>query len=132
MRESVGLSANDGKRPDLQIVFPSRHIITDVVISHSLAPSYIGKANDNTAATAEYAAGKKTTKYTEVSDTQHATFIPFACETTGGMSAGARELLKQIAIAGYDHLCLDPRIKAAKRESVDAWIMKWCWRSVVR
>jgi hypothetical protein len=108
VKEPAGLSAKDGKRPDLQIIFPSRHIITDVVISHSLAPSHLSKAKDSEAATATWAAEGKVRKYAEVSNTQHASFIPFACESTGGMSAGAIELLQQIALASNDHLRLDP------------------------
>ena len=71
-------------------------------------PSHARKANDRSAATAEWAAVRKQKKYAEVSRTQHASFIPFSFESTGGMCAGARELLKRIAIASHCHLCLDP------------------------
>jgi hypothetical protein len=108
VKEPAGLSAKDGKRPDLQIIFPSRHIITDVCISHPLAPSYLGKAKDLEAATANGAAAVKVRKYVEVSTTQQASFIPFAAESTGGLSPEAIELLKQIALASNDHLRLDP------------------------
>ena len=50
----------------------------------------------------------KVRKYVEVSTSQHASFIPFAAESTGGMSTGAIELLKQITLASNDHLRLDP------------------------
>ena len=90
VKEPAGLSAKDGKRPDLQIIFPSRHIISDVVISHPLAPSYLSKAKpDNESATVAAAARFKVNKYDEVSTTQHASFLPFAAESTGGLSSGA-------------------------------------------
>jgi hypothetical protein len=108
VKEPAGLSVEDGKRPDLQIIFPSRHIITDVVIPHPLAPSHLHRASNRAAATAELAASRKVKKYAQVSQTQHASFIPFAVESTGGMSVGARELLQQIALASNDHLRLDP------------------------
>ena len=108
VKEPARLSAEDGKRPDLQIIFPSRHIITDVVVSHPLAPSHFRQANNSSAATAELAAARKVAKYAKVSQTQHASFMAFAVESTGGMSVGARALMAQIALASNDHLRLDP------------------------
>ena len=54
------------------------------------------------------AAAFKVRKYAEVSNAQQASFIPFAAESTGGLTPGAIELLKQIALASNDHLRLDP------------------------
>jgi hypothetical protein len=43
-REPVGLDLEDGRRPDLQIVFLGEHILSDVVVCLPLSPSYVDKA----------------------------------------------------------------------------------------
>ena len=40
-QEPPGLSTEDGRRPDLQIILPGACILTDVVVSHPLAPSHL-------------------------------------------------------------------------------------------
>jgi hypothetical protein len=41
VRQPLGLQIENGRVPDLQMVFPGQHILTDVVISHSLAPGWV-------------------------------------------------------------------------------------------
>ena len=43
VREPAGLHSSDGRCPDLQLVLPGRHIISDVVVTHPLAPSWVKK-----------------------------------------------------------------------------------------
>ena len=105
-KEPQGLSTEDGRRPDLQIVLPGASILTDVVVSHPLAPSHVSVASSKVLAVAQQAAKRKQAKYKDVAATQHAHFIPFAVETTGGISQEAAQLIDQISLACKDHLTL--------------------------
>ena len=46
-REVEGLDADSRKRPDLEIVFPGRRLLSDVVVSHSLTASSIMRHQDS-------------------------------------------------------------------------------------
>jgi hypothetical protein len=104
--EPPRLSADSRIRPDLQIVFPNQHILTDVVISHPTCPSHIVAASAKQLATAEQAAVTKHTTYDQLAVEQQARFLPFSVETMGGMSKEAVELVEQIGLACRDHLTL--------------------------
>jgi hypothetical protein len=105
-KEPQGLSTEDGRRPDLQIILPGASILTDVVCSHPLAPSYLSLASSSRLAVAQRAARQKQVHYLEVASTQLAHFIPFAVETTGGISKDAEQLIDQLSLACKDHLTL--------------------------
>jgi hypothetical protein len=109
VREPAGLDLEDGRRPDLQIVFPGEHILTDVVITHPLAPSYIERAAGPATAIARRWQGKKRTKYKKTAAHQEARLLPFAVETCGGLAPDAVTLLKALSHAGEEHLGLWPR-----------------------
>ena len=105
-KEPQGLSTEDGRRPDLQIILPGACILTDVVVSHPLCPSYVSLASTQPLAIARRAANYKQLKYKDVAATQLAHFIPFAVETTGGISQDAKKLIDQLSLACKDHLTL--------------------------
>jgi hypothetical protein len=105
-KEPAGLSTEDGRRPDLHIVVPGLSILTDVVVSHPLAPSHLSTAASKPLATANQAALRKHSKYTHLADTQQAHFVPFSVETSGGMTEEAEELVDQLSLACKDHLTL--------------------------
>ena len=105
-RDNVGCSLRDGRRPDLQIILPGACILTDVVVSHPLCPSYVSLASSRPLAIARRAANYKQIKYKDVAATQLAHFIPFAVETTGGLSQDAKKLIDQLSLACKDHLTL--------------------------
>ena len=104
--EPPRLSRDSRIRPDLRIVFPNQHILTDVVISHPTCPSHIAAASAKQLATAEQAAVTKHNTYDEMAIEQQARFLPFSVETMGGMSKEAVELVEQIGLACRDHLTL--------------------------
>ena len=79
MREPVGLDVEDGRRPDLQIVFPGEHILTDVVVSHPLAPSHIERAAGASARIAKYWQETKRNKYTKTAANCEARLLIFLC-----------------------------------------------------
>ena len=61
-REVKGLDPNSKQRPDLQIVFPGRMMLADVVVSHSLTLDNV--AQDRNAPTRQQQRKKK--KYADV------------------------------------------------------------------
>ena len=105
-REPAGLSAEDGRRPDLHIVVPDASLLTDVVVSHPLAPSHLSAASGKPLTTANQAAARKLLKYKQLADDQQAAFLPFSVETTGGMAEDAEELISQLTVTCKDHLTL--------------------------
>lgn len=105
-REPSGLSTEDGRRPDLHIVIPGLSVLTDVVVSHPLAPSHLSAASVKPLTTANQAALRKHNKYKQLADTQQSHFLPFSVETTGGMTEDAEELVDQLSLTCKDHLTL--------------------------
>src|SRR5271156_5368308 len=109
--EPHGLSPTGRLRPDMQIVFPGQHILTDVVISHPLCPTHLPaaasseraaraaqrRASDNAAPSssprddspsarvANKQAQGKLDKYQHIASYHNAELLPFSLETTGGM-----------------------------------------------
>ena len=77
-----------------------------MVVSHPLCPSYVSIASTRVLAVARRAAQYKQMKYKDVAATQSAHFIPFAVETTGGVSQDAEKLIDQLSLACKDHLTL--------------------------
>jgi hypothetical protein len=108
------LWGDDNRRPDLQIIFPAHHLLTDVVISHPLAPSHSSHCRRKFAAVAEQAAATKIHKYSPMADRLDARFLPFSLETTGGMSKHSQELVEQIVLASRDHLIMPTSFRLAR------------------
>ena len=106
-KEPSGLSTEDNRRLDLQIFFPGQHILTDVVISHPLCPSNIVAASKEHSVVAQQAEQRKRAKYEQIAQQQHARFLPFSLETTGGMGLDVIELIDHISLACRDHLELE-------------------------
>ena len=106
VKEPRHLSTETRKRPDLQIVLPNRHILTDVVVTHPLAPSYFRATGKEHLIKAKHAAAAKCRKYAEVADSQQADFIPFSIESTGGIGKEAADLIDQLCTASRDFLSL--------------------------
>jgi hypothetical protein len=104
--EPSGLSTEDGRRPDLHIVMPGRSVLTDVVVSHPLAPSHLSAASTKPLTTANQAALRKHNKYKQLAGAQQSHFFPFSVETTGGMTEDAEELVHQLSLSCKDHLTL--------------------------
>ena len=104
-REPAGLHFNDDRRPDLQCVFPGQHVLTDVVVSHPLAPSHIRKRIGRVAMNAQQ---YKHRKYKATAAHHHAQLLPFCVETCGAVAPDAVTLLQLISRAGREHLGLWP------------------------
>lgn len=108
--EPAGLYAEDGRRPDLQLVLPGRHILTDVAVCHPLGPGAVNSGNAlTTTGVARHKETKKRRKYCELTKQQDAEMLPFVVETTGGMAPDAIRLLRIMGEAGQEHLAMWPK-----------------------
>jgi hypothetical protein len=109
-REPVKLSARDGTRPDLQIVLPGRHILTDVAVCHPLTQRATKHGLAWTATgVAREKQRRKRKKYSGTAALQGADFLPFVIETCGGMAPDALELIRILADAGQEYAAMWPR-----------------------
>jgi hypothetical protein len=97
VKEPVGLSRSDGKRPDGLTLVPwqsGRNVIWDVTVTDTLATSYLPSTATTAGSAAEMAATRKESKYAELSVTH--TFIPIAMETLGPVSNKALTFLREL------------------------------------
>jgi hypothetical protein len=94
----------------LQLVLPGRHIISDVCITHSLAPGTVknGRALTTTGA-ARSMQTTKHRKYRETAARHRAELLPFCVETCGGMAPDAITLLSAMGQMGEEQLGMWPR-----------------------
>ena len=110
VREPAGLHSSDGRCPDLQLMLPGRHIISDVIVTHPLAPGRVrSKVSWRTTGVARDAQGKKHRKYRETAAQHHAELLPFSVETYGGMAPDAIKLLSAMGSMGDEQLGVWPR-----------------------
>ena len=84
VKEPVGLSKSDGKRPDGVTQMPwtrGKPLAWDITIPDTFANSYIGDTSTRVTAAAERVAANKTAKYTDLVKTHH--FVPIVVKTGG-------------------------------------------------
>ena len=97
IKEPVGLSRSDGKRPDGATMIPwtrGKPLTWDVTIPDTFANSYIGETSTRATAAADRAAENKTTKYTDLAKTHH--FVPIEIETGGAWNALALKFITEL------------------------------------
>ncbi len=97
-REVEGLSEDSKIRPDLQILFPARMLLTDVVVAHPLTSSHIARRQS----VAGLKQQEKRHKYASVAARIGAELLPFAVESCGGMAQDALKLIHAMAEEGED------------------------------
>jgi hypothetical protein len=113
-REVKGLQAERDLRPDLQIVFPGEHVLTDVAVVHSLG--FYGRQQPfNPTATAKHMQAVKRKKYAAIASRHDAELVPFVVETCGGLAPDAVRLLDVISGAASAHLSLWSQGDVAKQ-----------------
>jgi Reverse transcriptase (RNA-dependent DNA polymerase) len=109
-REPAGLHSTDGRCPDLLLVLPGRSIISDVCITHPLAPSKVkSRVSWTTTGAARNLQHKKRTRYMETAVQNNAELLPFSVETYGGMAPDAIKLLSAMGDMGEEQLGMWPR-----------------------
>ena len=112
VREVKGLQAGSGLRPDLQIVYPGRHVLSDVAVVHPLSAR--GRQNPAASlATAKDMESRKRRKYAAIASRHDAELLPFVVETCGGLGPDALAVLNLISGAASEHLSLWSREDAA-------------------
>lgn len=101
VREEVtGLDAKSAQRPDLQIVFPGRMLLTDVVVSHSLTATRCTRRATGASLAAVSWQSAKNKKYAAVASRIGAELLNMSLDTSGGMASDAVRLVKVIGEEG--------------------------------
>jgi len=112
VKEPRDLHGEDNRRPDLQMIINNMHILTDIQITNPLCPSTLDRSSSTQAQVQLKAAQEKeivkSRKYADTALQNHAKFIPFIMEATGGMSESAREIYELIVLASRDNNTLWP------------------------
>ena len=124
-REASGMQADSLLRPDMRIVYPGQHVLTDIAVTHSLG--YRGRLSAGSQlSAAKKVQREKRDKYAAIAARHDAEFLPFVAETCGGLAPDAVELLDVISSAAAEHLSLWSRQDAAKEllDSVSIAIQK--------
>jgi len=97
VKEPVGLSRDDGKRPDGTTLIPWRNgkcLAWDVTAPDTLAKSYLHQTALAAGAACRQAAERKTNKYVALSRTHE--FCPIAIETLGPINDEGMSFLQQL------------------------------------
>jgi hypothetical protein len=95
-REVKGLKRESKIRPDVQMVFPGRMLLTDVAVSHPLTENYIAR-NKSSGAAKQH---EKHGKYSSVAKRLIAELLPYSMETCGGMADDAMKLVQAMGEEG--------------------------------
>ena len=97
VKEPVGLSRSDGKRPDRATLIPwtrGKPVAWDITVPDTYANSYIADTATTASAAANRAADNKTAKYQELAKTHQ--FAPMAIETGGAWNEKAVEFISEV------------------------------------
>ena len=113
--EPGGLARSDGKRPDGLTLVPwksGRHMIWDVTVVDTFAPSYVDSTAVSPGRAAVQAECRKSSKYAELMSDYH--FVPVGFETTGAYGRSAwlfvQDVGRRIAAANSDPKAL-PKLR---------------------
>ena len=97
VKEPVGLSRTDGKRPDGLTLVPwqaGKNLVWDVTVTDTIASSYLKSTSITAGSAAELAASRKEEKYVDMAITH--IFAPLAFETLGPICSKALVFLKEL------------------------------------
>ncbi|HEX3641449.1 MAG TPA: reverse transcriptase domain-containing protein, partial [Ktedonobacteraceae bacterium] len=104
------LSDKNKKRPDLQVIIPGGHYISDVKVVHATCPSHVAKYSGTQFGAARAGEKEKVDKYSDIAKTCHADFIPFVVETSGAFTKKSEQLINHIISTCAEHQQLwEPR-----------------------
>jgi hypothetical protein len=97
VKEPVGMSRTDGKRPDGATLVPwqaGRNALWDVSVIDTLAMSYLPSTSVTPGSAAEIAAARKEAKYIDLSSTH--IFAPIVLESMGPISVKSLSFLREL------------------------------------
>jgi hypothetical protein len=95
-REVTGLDPDSNQRPDVQLAFPGRLLLSDVVVSHTLSAGYIA-CSKSSVAMKELVKDKK---YAGVAARLGAELTNCSVDACGGLGRGALRLARAIGEEG--------------------------------
>ena len=95
-REVERLDPRSNQRPDIQIVFPGRTLLTDVAVSYSLTASRVAASRSTVAALQR----RKNAKYAGVASRLGAELLNFSVDACGGLADDASRLAHAIGEEG--------------------------------
>ena len=105
--EVRGLLPGSRLRPDLRMTFHGEYLLSDVQVSHPLAPSYQTRvAGGRVLSISNASSRNKSRKYERLTKATGATFIPFIAESFGGLHADSLRLVGRMADASQLHLAM--------------------------
>jgi len=104
--EATRVTEESRTRPDLQILLPGQHYLSDVKVTHPLCPSHVSRYWRKQLGSANAGEVEKTKKYSALADQCKAEFIPFVVEPHGGFSKKSEQLLSNIILASVEHQSL--------------------------
>ena len=105
--EVRGLLPGSRLRPDLRMTFHGEYLLSDVQVSHPLAPSYQTQvAGGRPLSISNASSRNKSRKYERLTKATGATFIPFIAESFGGLHADSLRLVGRMADASQQHLAM--------------------------
>ena len=89
------------------MTFHGEYLLSDVKISHPLAPSYQARvARGKPLSISNASSRNKSRKYERLTKVTGATFIPFVAESFGGLHAESLRLVGRMADASQQHLAM--------------------------
>jgi len=97
MKEPLGLSRGDGKRPDGVTLIPwarGRSLTWDVTVPDTLAQSHIQDSAQKAGSAAAKAEASKSQKYASLAHSHH--FIPLAMETLGSWGPQCKDFISEV------------------------------------
>src|SRR6218665_19885 len=97
IKEPPGLLRTDGRMPDCLTMIPwhaVHHLVWDVTVVDTLAPSYVQASATISNAAAEIATERKNSKYSELLNTHF--FVPLALETLGPINIAGQSFLSEL------------------------------------
>ena len=97
------LSDKNKMRPDLQIILPGGHYISDVKVVHATCPTHVAKYSGIQFGAARAGQKEKIKKYADIAKHSHADFIPFVVETSGAFTKESEKLIDHIISTCAEH-----------------------------
>ena len=102
-RQQHGLPSAERSIPDLLIHLDDQLLLCDVTVVDTLADTNLATASGGAGLLAEEAAQRKVAKYALTASAMGAVHLPFAVETTGGLSETAQQLIRAVHHSAQQH-----------------------------
>jgi hypothetical protein len=110
LTEPADLSAQDGRRPDVEFHLPGGTLLIDVTIQHSAAVSYQQTgAKHGPDMAGDGRAAVNSDKYDGLAESHDMHFSPFVLYSTGGWHSSATAVLRKLSAAVEPAYCLMSR-----------------------